>query len=411
MERPSNNTNEVTEKNIEKQFSDAEKIDEAKALQSLDTRKILIPIFIGLGAMVYMIFQNDSISLDTVLDNLGKARLEWIALALIVLIVRDGGYVYRIRHLTGGELSWNSGLYVILLWEFASAITPSVVGGTAIVVFIIAQEGIGFGRSLAYVMLTAVLDNCFFVFASFFVIFVLDIELFPSSESFVLLGYELPLQEIFNISVGLIAFYTLLMSFGLFVRPVAFKRFLVTAASVAISIRFPKKWRRPFISVGDMFRIRSITRFLIWVTCLGFPRSWKDAAVRSGDETILASKVLRRYGWSYWFKAGVATLFIWSARYLMLNCLIAAFSGIDLTDHITIFSRQIIMWIVMLLSPTPGSAGSAELSFEIFFREFFNGGFETIVGILWRLITYYAYLLIGIFIIPRWISRTFGKKK
>ncbi len=397
-------------KDTNKQVETIDHMDKTKALKSLDTRKILIPIVIGLGAMVYMIFQNDSISLETVLSNLGQARLEWLFLAIMVLIIRDGGYVYRIRHLTGKQLNWTSGLYVILLWEFASAITPSVVGGTAVVVFIIAREGIGFGRSLAYVMLTAVLDNLFFVLASFFVIFVLDIQLFPSNESFVIFGYPLPLQEIFNISVGLIGFYTLLMAFGLFIRPAAFKKFLVTGAVVATSIRFPKKWRYPIVSIGQLFRMRSLTRFLIWVTFLGFPKSWRDAAERSGDETILASKILRGHGWNYWLKAGIATIFIWSARYLMLNCLIAAFSEVNSFEHLTIFARQIIMWIVMLLSPTPGSAGSAELSFEIFFREFFNGGFETIVGILWRLITYYGYLIIGIFIIPRWINRTFGQK-
>lgn len=385
-------------------------IDKDQALKSLDVRKILIPIIIGLGAMVYMIFQNDSISLQTVSENLGKAHLEWIFLAVIVLIIRDGGYVYRIRHLTGQKLSWTSGVYIILLWEFASAITPSVVGGTAVVVFIIAREGIGFGRSLAYVMLTAVLDNLFFVIASFTVIYMFDIQLFPNNESFVIFGYPLPLQEIFNISVGLIAVYTMLMSFGLFIRPVAFKKFLIFGAKLITSIRFPKKWRYNLVSLGKLLKIRSIKRGLIRIGFLGLPKKWIESAERSGDEVILASEVLKDSNWVYWVKAALATIFIWSARYLMLNCLIAAFSDVDIFAHLTIFARQIIMWIVMLLSPTPGSAGSAEISFEIFFREFFSDGFETIVGILWRLITYYAYLIIGIFVIPRWINRTFNRK-
>ncbi len=330
-------------------------IKKEEVLKDLNPNKVIIPILIGFAAVLWLIISNDDINLDNVIENLQHANLFWLFMSILVLAIRDGGYMYRIRHLTDRALTWKSSFYIILLWEFSSAITPSVVGGTTVAMFFMNKEGIPFGKAMAYVLLTAILDNLFFVIASLFVVFVW--------------GYKLPVEQIFMISVSLIAIYTFFMSFGIFFKPKGFK------------------W------------------LLIKITQIPFLKRWKEAAVRNGDEMIAASDELKQYNYAYWFKAIFSTIFVWSARYMMLNCLIAAFSPIGLMDHLLIFSRQIVMWIVMLISPTPGSAGTAEWFFELFFKQFFTGGFVLIVAVMWRLLTYYAYLIIGLFIIPRWVKR------
>ncbi|MEN7549984.1 lysylphosphatidylglycerol synthase transmembrane domain-containing protein [Rapidithrix thailandica] len=345
-----------------------------KIIQSLNPKKILIPILIGVVVVMFMIFSGDGIDFQEVKVHFQKANIYWFLFALVVLFARDLGYIYRIRHLTDKNLSWVSSVYVILLWEFASAVTPSVVGGTAIAVIIMNQENISFGRSLAYVMLTAVLDNLFFVFASLFVLLALPFDIFPNLKEMTALRFDLPLKSIFILSVSLVAVYTFLMSFGLFFQPRAFKWVLIKATN---------------------------NRFL---------RRFRSLAAQSGDDVITASAVLKGERWDYWVKAGLSTIFIWSARYFMLNCLIAAFSGVDVWDHLLIFSRQIIMWVIMLISPTPGSTGTAEYTFELFFGEFFEySGLALAVALFWRLFTYYAYLGVGAITIPRWIQRVFYK--
>lgn len=359
--------------NIYKKTQEVENNNES-ALKDLNPNKIAIPIAVGLLAVLYLIFTSDNINFDRVLENLKNAKLWWIGAAFAVLLLRDLGYMYRIRYLTNRELSWKSSLYTILLWEFSSAITPSVVGGTAVAIFIINKEGVAFGKSLAYVILTAVLDNLFFVFASLFVIFFVPFSIFPDgNNTIVLAGYALSLQSIFTISVSLIAVYTFFMAFGLFVKPKAFRWMLIKLTS----FRLFKRWE-------------------------------KDAA-QTGDDMILASEILRGNSLNYWLKAILSTMVVWSARYFMLNCLIAAFADLNGANHLLIFCRQIIMWIIMLISPTPGSSGTAEWSFQLFFNEFFQSGFVLIVAILWRLITYYAYLIIGVVAVPRWLARVIKK--
>ena len=100
----------------------------------------------------------------------------------------------------------------------------------------------------------------------------------------------------------------------------------------------------------------------------------------------------------------------WSARYLMLNTLISGFVPLDFFDHVIVFARQVIMWIVMMISPTPGSSGTAEFFYAQFFDQFL-GKYTFVTSILWRLLTYYPYLILGAIFLPRWIRQVFFKKK
>ena len=344
-------------------------ISTSKVFKVLDPKRIWIPILLGVS-IVFFLFYNDS---EVTLENfkiIFDANIGGILMAFLMLLIRDAGYVYRIRTLTNQELNWKSSIIVIILWEFASAVTPSVVGGTAVVVFVLTMEGIKFGKSLAYVMLTAILDNMFFVLAAPVVMLFTD-QVFPTISG----EYEKSARYFFYLSYGLIAIYTLIMSYGLFVRPRAFK------------------W------------------FLLKVTAIKYFKRWREKANQYGDEIILASGELIGKQKRYWIKICLATVFIWCARYLMVNALVGAYEIHDFANHFVIFSRNIIMWIVMLVSPTPGSAGFAEYFFEPFFQEFL-GRYTIITAILWRVMSFYPYLLLGAIFLPRWVkSRFFDAQK
>lgn len=347
-------------------------LDSKKVFKTLNPNKIWIPIGLGLAIVFYLFYSDPDLTADK-LKLIFDASLLSVILALFVIFIRDAGYVYRIRTLTGKQLTWKSSIYVIILWEFASAVTPSVVGGTAVAVFILNKEGITLGKSMAYAMLTAILDNLFFVIAAPVVMLMVQWEVFPSFE---LIEKQLgnSLQYLFIISYLLIAVYTFAMSFALFYRPRTFK------------------W------------------FLLKMTSIRFLKRWKNKANEHGEEIIQASFQLKGKGTPYWIKICMATVLVWCARYFMLNCLITAFTDVNLTEHITIFSRQVIMWIVMLISPTPGSSGTAEFFFSQFFTEFL-GDYTFVTNISWRMLTYYPYLLLGAIFLPRWIRRVFFQNK
>jgi len=339
--------------------------NQEKILKTISPTKVILPVLLGLAVAGYMFFT--SVDLDTLGAYLAKADLKWIGIAFLVLFLRDAGYVWRIRYLTNQELSWRSSTYTILLWEFASAVTPSAVGGTAVAAFIINREGIKFGKSLSYVMLTALLDNSFFIVAAPIAILLSNGNVFPNIEASALFGRGL--EWTFFISYTLITIYTFFFAFGLFFKPHGFKWLIVKITS----------WK--------------------------FMQRFQHGAEEIGNEVVIASEEMKGKDFRYWANAILSTIFVWSARYFMVNCLLEAFNNdLSFANHWLVFARHIVMWVIMLISPTPGSSGTAELSFDLFFGEYI-GGFGVAVALLWRLYTYYPYLFLGAFVLPRWLRK------
>ena len=73
-----------------------------------------------------------------------------------------------------------------------------------------------------------------------------------------------------------------------------------------------------------------------------------------------------------------------------------------------IVAQQLGMWIVMLLSPTPGALGIAEITFPKFIGPEVNITTLGVVVLIWRLLTYFVYLILGSIIFPNWITKTSG---
>jgi uncharacterized protein (TIRG00374 family) len=252
------------------------------------------------------------------------------------------------------------------LWEFASAITPSVIGGTATAIFVLNKEGIKIGKSIAYVTLTAIMDNLFFIIAApFGLYFATESSFFNTNR--MLFGIEFSLSTFFFISYSLIAFYTLFMAFGIIINPRLFQKIII---GIVKFFRFSKKIRR------KLFRMTF--------------------------ENIYASNELKNTHKSYWFKAIFSTIFVWCARYLMLNCLLAAYFDMSIYQHQEAFGKQLVLWVSKLISPTPGASGIA----EVFMRELFGATLIiSSITLLWRLLSYYLYLAMGAIFLPKWLNR------
>lgn len=340
-------------------------------LKTLNPRRVWIPVAFGLGIVWLLLYNDPEVSFDD-FRIIFEAGAGSMILVFLIILLRDVGYVYRIRTLTSGNLTWSASIYVIILWEFASAVTPSIVGGTAVAVFILLKENINLGKSLAYVMLSAIFDNIFFILAAPLVLFITAGDIFPQSE---LIEQKLgnSLQVFFYISYGLIVLYTGLMTYALLAKPRAFK------------------W------------------LLLKITSIKYLRRWRYQADELGNEMIMAAAQLKNKGLGYWARISGSTIVIWMSRYLMLNLLVTAFVSINFLDHMVIFSRQIIMWITMLISPTPGSSGTAEYFFIQFFREFL-GDYTIANSVFWRMFSYYPYLILGVIFLPKWIKRVFFTK-
>ena len=139
-------------------------IEGHEVIKNFRPGKIVLPVLIGIGVALYLLISN--------FDKEAYEKISWtwyttfwILLAVCMMVIRDVAYMYRIKILSGNLISWRRSFPVIMLWEFASAITPTMVGGTALAFFILNKEKVNMGRSIAVVLTTSFLDELFFVLA------------------------------------------------------------------------------------------------------------------------------------------------------------------------------------------------------------------------------------------------------
>jgi len=348
-----------------------------KVLKYFQLKRIILPLVLGLGVASVLLIKD--FNKDAFLSiHWSVYTFLWLFIAICLQVIRDLAYMYRLRVLTDKQISWRHSFDVVMLWEFASSITPSIVGGSAIALFIVNREGISMGRTTAIVMITAMLDELFYIFMVPIVILVIGFdELFVTEAGFLM---NLGGKQAFIFGYIFILGLTLIITSAIFISPKGFKRIIVGLASL------------PFL------------------------KRWKDKAVQTGDDIITTSKEMKGKPFMFWVKAFGATVFSWSARFWVVNALIMAFrtSSDQFTfigDQFLIYGRQLVMWVILLVSPTPGGSGVAEYAFPIFLGEFIPPGLEMALGLLWRLLSYYPYLFIGFIILPFWIRRVYVKRQ
>jgi len=197
------------------------KLDEKKVFKTLNINRIWLPVVLGLSVALYLFASDDNFSLAD-LGLIGQADWRYMFLVFLAVMVRDLGYMYRIRALTHNDLSWLSSFYVIVLWEFSSAVTPSVVGGSLVAIFLLLKEGISLGKSLAYVIITSIFDNLFFIGATSLGFLGVYDSIFAGISTLEnKLGSRL--NFLFWSSHALVTIYTLIMLFALLARPRLFK--------------------------------------------------------------------------------------------------------------------------------------------------------------------------------------------
>jgi len=343
-------------------------------INKLKPGKVILPVIIGLGFIVFLIIRetnSDILSLLTFTWN----SIFWLFIAWLCMACRDLGYIIRIRVFTDNKLSWLQAFRIIMLWEFTSAVTPSTVGGTAVAVIFLNKEGIPVGKSTAVVLATSFLDELYFVLMLPVLILVAGRSALFSTAHQTAGINELIVAT--GIGYTLVLLWVIIVGYGLFFNPEGIRKLILA-----------------------IFRLPIIRR-------------WQASAEKAGDDIVESSRELKEKQPSFWIKTGTATALSWTARYWVVNAVLMAFFSVQ--HHLLIFARQLVTWLMMIISPTPGGSGFAELIMSRYISDLIPadqshaGSLSIAMAIIWRLISYYPYLFIGAIILPGWIERKFIK--
>lgn len=347
-------------------------------LSRIKANRAIYPIIIGLGVVGYLFFREfDPDALSFL--SLSKWSILWFIVALALMALRDIGYIIRLLILSEHKLTLAQAFKIIMLWEFTSAITPSAIGGTSVAILYVNKEGLSVGRSSAVVMATSLLDELYFIIMFPLLLIIVKSNILfgiSGTEGEISFSNELFLFAIIGYSLKLA--YVIILSYGLFFNPRGLKWLIIMAFKLPIL------------------------------------RRWKHGANDAGTEIIENSKDFKKKPFVFWLKAFGATALSWTSRYWVVNALLLAFFAVS--DHFLIFARQLVMWIMMLVSPTPGGSGFAEFVFKRYLGEFIPvspavlGAIAIAMALVWRLATYYPYLIIGAILFPKWIRAKFIQK-
>ena len=203
-------------------------------------------------------------------------------------------------------------------------------------------------------------------------IFIGSHELFINTNFRLFSFGEFPTQTIFIFGYSFIFLLTSIITFAIFFKPKLFKNIL-----------------------SRIFSMKILKR-------------WQDDVNKVGEDIITTSNEMKGRSFMFWFKAFGFTLISWTARFAVINALILMFIGYG--DQVLIFARQLIMWVILLISPTPGGSGVAEFMLPNFLGEFMNP-YSNEIALIWRLLSYYSYLIIGSIVLPIWLQRVYKKNR
>lgn len=336
--------------------------------------KVIIPVLIGISVVVIMFIH------DARKEDLGQVwegirftphLILFICVAWMFMIGRDFGLSWRFRALTDKQLRWAQAFKVDILCEFTSCVTPSAVGGSSMGMVFLNSQGIEFGRATTLMITTLFLDELFFVLACPLVLLFSPVnEIFASGNA----AFSHGVKITFWIVYAAITAWTLLLFLGIIVKPSGIKKFLLAL----FNIKWLRKWRPKIEELAD------------------------NMVATSGE---LRSKPLR-----FWLEVFGATALSWTSRYMVVNALFMGFIPADNPHQWIILARQFVLWVVLMVSPTPGGSGLSEWLFSEYYGDLVStAGMALILAIFWRIISYYVYLMLGALIVPKWLSDTFGR--
>ncbi len=316
----------------------------------ISTKYILISLglsLLGMGIVIYMTYS------PGVLEHLRLKRMPGLVIAIGVTFLRLWFIASKIRFLGEEELSWIASVRVALTWEFASAVTPSTIGGAPVATYAMSREGVKLGKSTGIVLYGVLLDQFWYAMAVPILILAgVWFEVIPPEIGFV------GAATMVLIYAGLLL-YGALLAYGLLFNPKAIKKL-----------------------VKSLFRLPLLRRF----------------STRVNEE----AENLEEYSWQLRSKPPrfIGIAFFYSTMAWLCRVAIPVIVVLSLlpANEILLILRSLAMNLASLVIPTPGGSGGVEGLFAIFLGPLIDRTvFIGLAVFVWRVITYYTSIGVGIF--------------
>ena len=313
-----------------------------------------------MGVVIYLTYT------PGILEHLKPKRLPGLVLAIFVTLLKVYFSAAKIRFLADKMIGKMASIRLALTWDFASAITPSTIGGAPVAMYAMTREGIKFGKSSAIVLYGVMLDQFWYALAvPILLITGIWFQVIPTE-----IGLVGNVTMMF-IYAGLLT-YGALLAYGLLINPASLKHILKIVFS----------W--PFL------------------------RKYADKVNKEAEHLEEYSIRLREKPLSFVFKAFALSTLSWLCRIAIpVIVILSLLPG----DEILLVLRSLAMNLAFLVIPTPGGSGGVEGLFAVFLGPLIERtAFIGLAVFVWRIITYYISIGLGIFAMFWYVNETVSDK-
>jgi|SRR5690554_3133224 len=297
-----------------------------------------------------------------VLTHLAPKRLPGLVIALVVSFLRVWFGAAKIRFLSERQITWMGAFRTILVWDFTSAVTPSTIGGAPMATYAMTREGLKLGESTAIVLYGVLLDQIWFALAIPILLFAgIYYDVVPSDIGFI--GEA----SMILLYIGLLS-YAALLAYGVLINPAAIKKV-----------------------INFIFR-------------LPYLRKYQAKIEEEAENLEEYAHQLRRRPFSFLMKAFALSTMSWLCRVALAPIVIL--SLLPAPEVLSVL-RSLAMNLAFLVVPTPGGSGGVEALFVLFQGPLIETtSFIGLAVFLWRIISYYFSIALGMFATTWYINRT-----
>ncbi len=290
--------------------------------------------------------------------SLASANWWWLLVAvgaMLLYFVLEAAVNKVFVDTVHGKMSWHNAIRVPLVEQLGNGITPFATGGQPMQLIAMAQTGIDPGRAGSILLMK-------------FVVY----------QGMIVLNFLMALTIGYNYIATKLHALALLVILGFIIHMAVIVVLLLVMYLPRLThtlmhwIMIPVRWLRP-------------KKVVAWSTVLS------EKVDSFHDESRRMS-----HNWPALLKA-IALTFVQLFFYYLIPYFILLAMGVSHINVMLVTSLHILIVMVISLFPIPGGAGGAEVSFQMLFNSFLPTAAELVlVMVIWRLITYYLGMFLGI---------------
>lgn len=337
-----------------------------------EKRSMLLNIgFILLTLLLVLYLVSRAGDVDQIIAALASVNPKWLLLAVICFIahVLLEGLILRIFfYFQNVRITWASCNLVGLIGMFYSSVTPAATGGQPMQVFALKKRNVPSGVGYSALAVKFFCWQCAL--------------LLTGAVLWILFGsyvYSLLGKGVWLISLGF------------------FFNSLMVVLIILLSIN------RNLVRAIIVFFVNLLYRLKI-VKDLAKTSSRMDAALNDFHSSV---DLLTKH------KGQFLVLFLFSLMQVtaLMSVIYFIYRGFSLQNHsyLQVIAIQFLLYITASFTPLPGASGAQEGGFYIFFRSFFPDSVIFAALLIWRLITYYLFIIVGAIAVS--VDQTFSIRR